>query len=166
MTEFAGAHWFSVSDYQAVLDVCRRLNAKRVLEFGPGSSTLALIEGGAERIDTLEDDPEWIRPAIDLLRDHRHVVTLIGYRWSDPLDILSPADRYDLCFIDGPRETARRPACVEFALQRCAAVLVALESNEGSTLMRDACLRLAELRDRSIEIWETGPVAGSFALLT
>lgn len=167
MSLYRDAHWWSRSDHDAVLSVMERLRPRRVLEFGPGSSTLALIEGGAD-IDTLEDDPVWVGPAAELLAPHRAMVRMIGYTWSDPLDIPQTNNNYQyaLGFIDGPADTTRRPACIEYALDHCNAVLVALECAQGSKLLHDACIRLAEEHSCDIEIMVTGPLAGAFALLT
>ncbi len=46
-------------DYQAIMDEVKSRGVKTVLEFGPGSTTLALLEGGAEKIITCEYDPVW-----------------------------------------------------------------------------------------------------------
>lgn len=159
--------WWSFSDYRTVLEVVRRLRPVRVLEFGPGSSTLALIEGGAQHIDCCEDNPVWFKTYRERLeRRFPAVVALIAYQWSDPLTVpeLDP-ERYDLALIDGPLETPRRPAVVEYCLRRCAWVLVPTESNEGSRLMREACARLGLEHFRVVEFMETGPAAGGFALL-
>lgn len=159
-------HYWSFADYGTVVDVVRKLYARSVLEFGPGSSTLALIEGGASTIYTLEDDPVWTPPARDRLANHWQVARLIAYTWSDPLVVEQVDREFDLALIDGPADTTRRPACIEYALARCRAVLVALECAQGDTFLRDACIRLAEKHGRAIEIMETGPLAGAFALLT
>jgi len=150
-----------------VLAVMERLKPEHVLEFGPGSSTLALVEGGAQMIDCCEDDPKWFDVYLDRLeRQFPIVVKIHPYRWSDPVTVPGLMDfRYDMALIDGPRDTPNRPAVVEFCLQRCSAVLVPTESNEGSTLMRDACTRLALKYGRSLEFMQTGPLAGGFALI-
>lgn len=159
-------HFWSFNDYGAVLDAMHRFDVRgRVLEFGPGSSTLALLEGGASWIVAYEDDPHWLAHYERTIVEKHAEVILLKYDWRDPLDIWDQS-LYSFALIDGPAETARRPACIEFAIKRSAIVMVALECNEGSTLMRDTCIRLAEQHRRAIEIMETGPLAGAFALLT
>lgn len=157
------ARWCSEADYAAIFNVTQRLRPAKVLEFGPGWSTLALIEGGAETIDAYESEFHWAAHWSDKLRVHGRV-TLRVYHCADPLSI-PPADgeRYDLGLVDGPRETHRRPAVIRYCLERCARVLVPLECNEGSTLLTDFC---ASLSAREKEFWDTGPLAGSWALLT
>lgn len=159
-------HWWSFTDYGAVVDVVQHLGARRVLEFGPGSSTLALIEGGATSIDTLEDDPHWagVHEA-RLAARYPAIVRVHRYVWRDPLTI-APIDaaRYDLALIDGPRGTDRRPAVVQYCLDRCAAVL--LPTEDGNPTLRPVLQMLAAARGLQLEIRETGPLAGAFALIT
>lgn len=163
-------HFWSFSDYGAVLDVMKRLCPRTVLEFGPGSSTLALIEGGAETVDCCESDPHWFsvyRTRLECLYDS---VTLYAYDWAAPLSIPALDRRaYDLALIDGPLETELRPACIAYALERCTAVLVPLEEKPeqaGQGYLRQVVAVLALERGRDLEITETGPLAGAFALMT
>lgn len=164
----AEQHWWSFADYGAVLDVMARLRPARVLEFGPGSSTLALIEGGAQRIDCCEDDKRWATVHRSRL-EHRFSgkVAIVDYQWSDPVSIpaLDP-ERYDLALIDGPRETPKRIAVLDYCLQRCAWVLIPTESASGSRLLREACEERAGRNFRTLTITETGPLAGAFALFS
>lgn len=162
-------HWWSFTDYGAVVDTVRRLGARRVLEFGPGSSTLALVEGGATIIDTLEDDPKWL----DVYRRRLGmkfpgVVEVRAYTWADPLTIPTvDGERYDMGLIDGPHDTPRRPAVLAYCLGRCSAVLVPTEDYKvSSPPLRPHIHRMAEELGARLEIWETGPTSGSFALLT
>lgn len=160
--------WWSFTDHAAVLSVMARLTPSRVLEFGPGSSTLALIEGGATRIDTCEDKPEWANVYEARLRARfPDVVRIIRYDWSAPLSITEVDDqRYDLALIDGPRETGRRQAVIAYALERCAAVLVPTEdANPEDAGLRQTVRDLAAQVQRSVEIWDTGPLSGGFALV-
>jgi len=160
-------HWWSFSDYGAVIDVMQRTQARRILEFGPGSSTLALIEGGATSVDACEDDPRWV----DLYRERLErrfagAVAIVPYCWADPLTIPSIDQRhYDLALIDGPRETPKRLAVIEYCLARCREVLVPTEQHDGMMMIREAVERLAAASGRPLCITETGPLAGAFALL-
>lgn len=159
-------HFWSYADYAAVVSVVRRLKPPAVLEFGPGSSTLALLEGGAASIDSCEDDFHWLATNRSMLAPHR-AVELHAYTWGDPLTIPAlDARRYAFALIDGPHSEGRRPACIEYALQRCDAVMVALECAQGSDFLSAVCRSLAEKHGRAIEVMETGPLAGAFAVLT
>lgn len=160
--------WWSFNDYGAVLAVMERLQPRRVLEFGPGSSTLALIEGGARQIDCCEDDGDWFdryRERLELR--YPAIVKMRPYVWADPLYVPGlVGERYDLALIDGPRDTTQRPAVIDFCLQRCGAVLVPTEDHDSpSSFLRPVLWALAEKYGRQIEIDETGPLAGGFALL-
>lgn len=159
--------WWSFADYATVLTVMGRLTPKRVLEFGPGSSTLALIEGGAELVDCCEDDPVWFATYCTRLEDVYPAVHMRPYNLSALLSIPGVDNqRYDLALIDGPRETARRAAVVGYAMERCAHVLVPLECAGGSLIMRETVTHFARLYRRPVEWMEdTGPLAGAFALV-
>lgn len=163
-------HWWSLADYGAVLDVVERLKARSVLEFGPGSSTLALIEGGATWIDTCEDDPHYFTVYRERLERRFTGVHVRPYRWR-PLPSIIGVDamRYDLGLIDGPKETERRPAVLVYAIERCARVLVPLEETPeltGRGFMRASVERFAKFFMRPVEWIEgTGPLAGAFALI-
>lgn len=160
-----GAHWWSAADHAAVVTFTQALGARRVLEFGPGTSTLSLIEGGAEQIDSCEDDPHWFAIYCRRLEDRfPGVVTMRPYNWTDPLHVRGLADEpYDLALIDGPQEVARRPAAIAFALARSRFVAVPLEEGDehGDNGLRAA----VERTGRIVTYIESGPLAGSFALI-
>jgi hypothetical protein len=162
-------HWWSFNDHGAVMEVMARLQPKRVLEFGPGSSTLALIEGGATRIDSCEDNPDWLGVYRERLEAVYPVVTLHEYTWSDPLSVPAIARRrYDLALIDGPYTSEKRPPAITYALQRSKAVLVPTEDHDRvhSSLLRPIIAQLAERFGFYVELMDTGPLAGGFALMT
>lgn len=157
-------HWWSFNDYGAVLDVMQELKPTRVLEFGPGSSTLAIIEGGAEAIDTCEDNPEWV----DVYRDRLvarfpEVVTLHPYVWARNISIPVVDDRvYDLALIDGPWDPAKRLPALNYALARSAAVLMPVDASKALTNRLEG---LSKRGTHRVEIRDTGPLAGAFALI-
>jgi hypothetical protein len=170
------AHFWSLEDYGAVLGVMDALRPKRVIEFGPGSSTLALAEGGAAEIDTYEDSAEWedvyrerLTPAVMALSTMKRF-RMRRYVWTDPLQLPRgewPRDIYDLALIDGPFGTQRRPAVVEWCLQTSVAVLVPTEENAyGRSAMVPALEQLAAKYERTLTITHTGPLSGAFALFT
>ncbi len=158
-------HWWSFNDYGAVLDTMRLLQPKRVLEFGPGSSTLALIEGGAAHIDTLEDNPDWAEVyETRLAGKYPELVRVHRYVWADPVTIPAiDGEHYDLALIDGPLGTDRRGAVVRYCLDHCDAVLAPTE--DGNPKFRKELQDIAKATGWSIDIRETGPLSGGFALL-
>jgi len=160
------AHWWSMNDHAAVFDVVTRLGAKRVLEFGPGSSTLALIEAGATAIDTCESDPDWAQVwEARLQTKYPEIVKVHRYDSAEPLSILAvDAQKYDLALIDGPRAIEERPAAIKYALARSAAVLVPTEDVYPE--FRAVIAKLAKSRRLRMDLLETGPLQGAFALLT
>jgi hypothetical protein len=164
----AEAHWWSYNDYAAVVGTVRALRARSILEFGPGSSTLALMEAGAKSIDTCEDDPDWLEVhRARLAVKFAGLVAIHAYTWADPLSIPSLDDRrFDLALIDGPHDTPRRPAVIEYCLQRATAVLFPTEDHKvSSPPIRPHIPRLASIYRASVEIRETGPLSGAFALM-
>lgn len=162
-------HWWSMADYGAVLDVMQRLQPRRVLEFGPGSSTLALIEGGATFIDSCEDAPDWLETYRERLQAvYPDIVRIVPYTWSDPLAIPSLGGlRYDMALIDGPYTSERRPPVLAFALDRCDTVLIPTEDDgrKHKSYLRPIIRKMAKARGRSVEFMETGPLSGGFALI-
>jgi hypothetical protein len=164
-------NWWSASDYAAVLETMSERRPARVLEFGPGSSTLALIEGGAAHVDTCEDNPEWAEVYEERLArqfptaDDPTTVTVHRYAYNLPIAIPAIDGRtYDLALIDGPHGTDSRPPVVDYCMDRCAAVLSPTE--DGNPAFRQALIAIAALRGWDITIRETGPLSGGFALLT
>lgn len=163
-------HWWSFNDYGAVVDVVRMLGATRVLEFGPGSSTLALVEGGATSITTMESDPHWAQVHRDrLLPRCQHVAVdlkeyTIGADPDVPYRVSRAYGEFDLALIDGPIDLDARVgilrACLDDWLVR--AVLVPLD---GSGALLDAVCSYAQVPGLMVEVLETGPLAGSFALI-
>lgn len=163
----AEAAWWSFTDYQAVLDAMQSTGARRVLEFGPGSSTLALIEGGAETVDTCEDAPDWAEVYEErLVKRFPRIVRLHRYTFGDPISIPQVnMKRFDLALIDGPRSTEARAAVVPYAMDRADWVLVALEEHKVKPWLRGIVKTLAKERDRKVKFTKTGPLAGAFALI-
>ncbi len=161
--------WWSQQDYQAVMDITSELRPKRVIEFGPGSSTLALLEGGAQRIDTCENNEDWAQ-----VYDERLVlrfptqVWLHRYTWAEPLSVPAlDAETFDLALVDGPRTHLRIPV-LRYCLERCQHVLAPTE-DEGrihESFLRPRLRALAEEFGRDMQIIETGPLSGGFALLS
>ena len=159
-------HWWSFCDHRAVMSVMRRLTPKRVLEFGPGSSTLALIEGGATHIDTCEDQAHWAEIyRIRLEQRFPDIVRLRTYVWREPVTVDGVDDqRYDLALIDGPQQLQRQ-AVIDYCLRRCTWVLFPTDELQGSMALRIAAAEFAATYARPLEIMQTGPLSGAFALI-
>jgi len=167
------ARWWSLNDYGAVVGAMRKTGAKRVLEFGPGNSTLALIDGGAESIDTCEHVEDWARVWDErLVKRFPRVVRLHRYSWPKSASLsIPPVDgqRFDLTLIDGP-DTERRPDVVRYALARSTWVLVPTEELTAKPSktwpgMRAILQEIADRAGRPLEFAETGPLSGAFALI-
>ena len=157
--------WWTFEDYQTVLEVMRRLEAKKILEFGPGSSTLALIEGGAASIDTCEDNDDWAQVYKTRLVDRfPAIVRMQRYEWSETISIPAiDAESYDMTLIDGPRGTPARPAVLRYALPRSTWVLMPTEEYETRAWLRPIIVELAA--GRPVEFIESGRGSGAFALV-
>lgn len=159
-------HWWSFNDHRAVMETMLERRPTRVLEFGPGSSTLALIEGGATTIDTCEDNPDWAGVYEERLQGKfPEIVRLHRYTYAAPLTIPAiDGQTYDLALIDGPLGTNGRPLVVRYCMARCAAVLTPTE--DGNPEFRRALHVIAAMSGWTLTIRETGPLSGGFALLT
>lgn len=158
-------HWWSFNDYGAVVDEVARLGAKTALEFGPGSSTLALVEGGCRSVDALEDDGHWYDVYATRLakagRDAGARVVLHRYTWSDPVNVPAVGGMtFDVALIDGPRYTPNRVAVLLYCLERARWVILPTEEQPW---LRETAARVAEQRGVPVVFRETGPLAGSFA---
>lgn len=90
---------FRFAEYGALLEAVRGCDS--VLEFGPGVSTLALIEAGCGRIVTCEYDPVWLGRAKQMFVDYPQVQVLpYANRWEDLIPGL--AGGFDIAFVDSP----------------------------------------------------------------
>lgn len=158
--------WCSFADYRMILDTVRGLGAATVLEFGPGYSTLAIIEGGATTIDICEDDPHWLQVYTERLNYPPFVKPFL-YDWKLPLDIPGLRNFYDLAVVDGPHQTPLRIDAVRFAMARAKVVLVPTEDagRELRSYLRPLLFDLAVQEHWDFMVTNTGPVAGGFALL-
>jgi hypothetical protein len=161
--------WWSAQDYQAVLDAMKQTGARRCIEFGPGSSTLALVEGGAETVDTCEDSPDWADVYRTRLADRfPEQVRLHLYAWplGSPLSIEGlDAQRWDLALIDGPLGTERRPDVLRYCLARCRWVLMPTEDHHSAPWLRPRIAEIAQAAGVPVDVRETGPLSGGFALV-
>lgn len=92
---------FRFSDYALLMQQVKDLEAKSCLEFGPGLSTLALIEAGIEKIVTLEHDPEWFDANVERFKDFPQVEVR---RYQDePVVLADVEEDFDMAFVDSPK---------------------------------------------------------------
>jgi len=148
--------WFTFADYGLLLECMQFVAARaekgapvRVLEFGPGSSTLALIEGGATHIDTLEDSADWEGVWRERLEAkypgivHLHRFTVDRGKVKADAQTLAKlnAAKYDLAFIDGPHDTTARGPALQFALERATCVFVTDQYNDETRAVTEKLVR-------------------------
>lgn len=93
---------FPFEDYRALMGFADGANS--ALEFGPGLSTLALIEAGVKHILTLEHDPEWHRKAVEEFKPYRgvHVARYENVAPVALCEALEGHPQFDLAFVDSP----------------------------------------------------------------
>lgn len=142
---------FSFDDYGALISEIRRVAAKKVLEFGPGISTLALVEAGCSEITTLEYQARWMAIAKDRLRFYPKV-HLMPYENTAEIKVPTLDEKsFDLIFVDSPigsdlptasriagQENCSRLNTVLWSIARAPIVLLhdAKRPGEGRTLAR------------------------------
>lgn len=158
-------HWWSFADYEGLLAITERIKPRRVLEFGPGSSTLALIEGGAEIVYSCEDDRKWLDTYCG--RFVKHPVALYDYVWSDPLVVpgLKDYPKFDMSFIDGPRDTRKRVAVLEYCIAHSAVVVCPAEGPMPNSFMANAAERITKERGLNLEWVTTGPLTYAMGII-
>lgn len=133
---------FTFDDYGALLAEAR--GARSVLEFGPGASTLALVEAGCERIATCEYQDRWLAATVEMLAPHPQVVV---HRYVNAAEVEVeglPPGEFDLAFVDSPlgiearryvgfpgQEGCSRLNTLLFALSRAPVVLFHDARREG-----------------------------------
>lgn len=145
---------FEFCDYAALMQECRRVKAQSILEFGPGISTLALIESGAEKIVTCEYQDRFYVQAIERLKGYP-VAKVIRYLNQPIVQVDGLSRRFDFAFVDSPLGVPSRGAvehpgqegCNRFntmicALRHAPVVLVhdAKRDGESETLRRLAAI--------------------------
>jgi hypothetical protein len=86
-------------DYAALLREFQ--GVKIALEFGPGVSTLALIEAGVEKIVTLEHNAEWFDKAVEQFKDYPQVE--IRQYYDEPVVLADVEEDFDIAFVDSPK---------------------------------------------------------------
>lgn len=93
---------FAFDDYAVLLSEAKRVHADRILEFGPGNSTLAWIEAGCNEIVSLEHNQQWMERAKDKFAGYLNV-HLVPYK--NAAEIVVPqlnGKVFDLALVDSP----------------------------------------------------------------
>ncbi len=88
-------------DYGLIIKEAHRVNAKSALEFGPGHSTLALIESGLECIVTCEHDEGWREKAMAKFREFPQV--RVTTYLNEPVAVAEIDRNFDIAFVDSPK---------------------------------------------------------------
>jgi hypothetical protein len=110
---------FSFEDYGALLTECRRLKVRTSLEFGPGISTLALVEAGAAVV-TCEYSERWLNGARELLKGYSEVRVLRYFNEPEArVEGLAAAETFDMAFVDSPLGLPSRGAVRHAAQEEC-----------------------------------------------
>jgi hypothetical protein len=122
---------FTFDDYGSLMRAVS--GAKRVFEFGPGASTLAMIEAGVESIVSAECNREWRKKAEDRLRESIEAgrVEIIGFTNSCPVEFDAEIiGEFDIAFVDSPVGIEARSAVRHKGQENCSrlnTVISALE---------------------------------------
>jgi hypothetical protein len=106
---------FTFDDYAALMGAARGM--KRVMEFGPGASTLAMIEAGVEHIVSAECNPKWEATANERLKEYVDAKRVEIVRFTNTVPVTFNPEvtgPFDLVFVDSPvgieaRSAARHP---------------------------------------------------------
>lgn len=103
------------AEYEYIIAACKKINAKSALEFGPGSTTLALIEAGLERIVTCEHIDKWYEAAKERFKDYKQV-QVVRFRNEAPIARVDELlGQFDIGLVDAPSGyTGRHPDKVLF----------------------------------------------------
>lgn len=115
--DFTDLSGMDEAECQFITDFCIKNNIKYVLEFGPGNSTQALIDGGVETITAFEQDAahaEAIRimfPSIRIMCYDPSQMPITTNYGSGPFAL-----KFDMALIDGPTELAFTPSRLNSSL--------------------------------------------------
>ena len=93
---------------------CHKIEPKRILEWGPGESTIVMLEECAGDITTIEHDNKWYLIWKEKLDCGRCKLLLIPDDEDGPMDNYSSPPvkgKFDLIFVDG----RQRVKCMNFA---------------------------------------------------
>lgn len=104
MTLYPATKFLSREHYDIIVRYAK--GAKTALEFGPGATTLALVEAGVKRIDTFDHDPKWIEHYRTAFRAWGHIA--VGMYVNAPVVTAPCLDQYDIAIVDSPQGDRNR----------------------------------------------------------
>lgn len=143
------------SSLSFLLELCRKIDAKRIFEFGSGRSTQAFLSAGY-RVFSLEDSPFWLSKTVEPLsgeeaRLHESAVSALGtsmasgfpvLAWHIDTVIRNQLQQADLILVDSPHFTPFREETLFASLQYGPQALAVLDDTRIPTVSR-FCDRLA-----------------------
>jgi hypothetical protein len=138
-----------------LLELCRKISAKRVFEFGSGRSTQEFL-GAGYSVFSLEDSSFWLSKTVESLggdgaRLHESAVSMLKTRmvggfpvlgWRIDKELKEQLGRADLILVDSPHFTPFREATLCASLQYGPQALTVLDDTRIPTVSR-FCDRLA-----------------------
>jgi predicted O-methyltransferase YrrM len=128
-------------DYMLLVNFCRKHDIRRVAEFGPGDSTLALLDAGC-KVVSYENDIGCLRNAVDWIGGV-DAVELVHCPEGTVPD--APPFEPDLVFVDGPPfregQTESKMEPCEWALEACGCFLLHDAKRPGETATLEAMER-------------------------
>jgi len=139
-----------------LLELCRKIGAKRIFEFGSGRSTQRFL-GAGYSVFSLEDSSFWLSKTVDSLscdeaRLHESAVSVLETRmfggfpvlgWRIDRRLREQLSRADLILVDSPHFTPFREATLSASLQYGPQALAVLDDSRIPTVGR-FCDRLAQ----------------------
>lgn len=90
-------------DYATILRECSALGAKTALEFGPGYTTLALIEAGLIKIVSLEHNEEWFEKMKIRFAEYPQVEVRRYQDEPEATADLAADEQFDMAIVDSPQ---------------------------------------------------------------
>jgi hypothetical protein len=98
-------------DYDLIVSIVSSLKCKVALEFGPGATTLALLDAGVETVDTYEHNQLWFDRAQHSLRTFRDQQRVFVHMYKNDAKIhlpSSPRIMFDVAIVDSPVGVSKR----------------------------------------------------------
>lgn len=145
-------------DYDFLADWCRKQGFRHVVEFGPGDSTLALLDAGC-RVVSYEHDIGWLKKSLERFRSETEV-EILHLPEGDLPEV--PAIAPDCVLVDGPPyregQTMSRLGPCEWALRVCGCFLLHDTRRDGEIAT------LAEMERRGMQVTQV-PTAKGLALV-
>jgi hypothetical protein len=137
------------SSLEFLLELCRKIGAKRIFEFGSGRSTKAFLSAGYS-VFSLEDSSFWLSKTVESLSGHEAKLhesavsaletnmiggfPVLGWRIDKRLE--EQLGRADLILVDSPHFTPFREATLLASLQHGPQSLIVLDDTRIPTLRR------------------------------